>query len=546
MDDASAKARSLLLTELRHAIDRVDAQLLDLLNKRAGLSQQVGRIKSKGFFPVRNAQREQDLLARLEAMNAGPLPNSDLCSIYKEILSSSRRLQAPFSTATQGLVIVAPPSKSLSHRALMCAALSPGSSHTHNVLASEDLDRTRECLTSLGATFQTIDQGFLVQGIPERHRGENVIDLFVGESGTTCRLITGLLAVLNGRFHVYGSGRMHERPMNALVKALSMLGVTFTFQGKEQAFPFEAHSSGTLPDHISVNASQSSQFVSALLLAAPCSGKEVTISLDGDTLVSWPYVAMTLQVMEDFGVSVDVQVKKDTLWQSVDWRILRAVCPASLRLVVPATPYDSPSPDKPYLVEGDWSNASYFLAAGAIGSSPVRVVGLRPDSVQGDRIILDTLAKMGASPVWDEYGCTVCPASLKGLDVNMASCPDLVPTVAVAACFASDPTRIRGVAHLRFKESNRLQALASQLRLAGQEIEELDDGLTIHPQPLQQQRLSFSSYNDHRIVMGLSLFGCAGVEPTFDNPHCVAKSFPDFWTLWDKVLAAQPALSRLT
>ena len=351
---------------------------------------------------------------------------------------------------------------------------------------------------------------------------------------------------------------MHERPMTALVRALARFGVTFTFEENQGFLPLIAHSTGTLSNQTAIDISESSQFLSALLLAAPFAPAIVTINLEqssqylsglllaaplasgptvirlvGRSVASWPYVALTLQVMEDFGVRVDVQTGTNDHWESVDWRSLQAVSPESVRFRISPQTYGIPE----YSVEGDWSNASYFLAAGAVGTSPVCVTGIRPDSTQGDRAILDILKTMGAQSVWDENGCTVFPSQLTGTRVDMSSCPDIVPTVAAAACFASGSTEIRGVAHLRFKESDRLEAVASQLRLAGQGVDVLDDGLVIHPAPFQVgSRVHLSSFGDHRIAMSMSILGCGGVVPVFDDPGCVSKSFPGFWELWGRVV----------
>jgi 3-phosphoshikimate 1-carboxyvinyltransferase len=184
-------------------------------------------------------------------------------------------------------------------------------------------------------------------------------------------------------------------------------------------------------------------------------------------------------------------------------------------------------------VEGDWSNASYFLAAGAVGEKPVLVRGLRRDSLQGDMAILDILARMGARVDWGPLGVTVSGQGLHGVELSMGACPDLVPTVCAVAARASGPTTIRDVAHLRIKESDRLSACADELRKVGAEVETFEDGLTIIPRPITAgAAVDFCTYGDHRMAMSMSLFELAGVDVRLDNPGCVAKSFPGFWDQW--------------
>ena len=428
--------------------------------------------------------------------------------------------------------IDAPASKSMSHRALICSALAGGDSRLTNVLASDDLERTRECLTALGAKISHDTSALAVSGVSSLDLGTDPVDLFVGESGTTGRLITGVAAAFKGSVRIHGAGRMNKRPMTALVDALQGGGVSFHFEEREGFLPFRMHSPGNLHGSVTVDIGESSQFLSALLLAAPMGEHPLTIELLGSKVVSWPYVALTLQSMEDFGIRVDVQCRAHDTWESIDWKGLSSVSPGSVRFVVRPQSYAAGD----HQVEGDWSNASYFLAAGAVGSAPVCIRGLRPDSMQGDRAYLDILQTMGASCLWDEQGCTVFPARLHGARLDMTSCPDIVPTVAAMACFAEGETEIRGVAHLRFKESDRLEAVASQLRLAGQGVRVLEDGLVISPAPfVSGPTLSLSSFGDHRMAMSLSLLECAGLRPVFDDPACVSKSFPDFWDTWELV-----------
>ncbi|MFA6809476.1 MAG: 3-phosphoshikimate 1-carboxyvinyltransferase [Desulfoplanes sp.] len=438
------------------------------------------------------------------------------------------------------LSIDAPASKSMSHRALICAALARGNSTLENVLVSDDLMRTRECLTALGAEFVDDCGTILVRGVSGFACGAGPVDLFVGESGTTCRLLTGLAAAFAGHFRIHGAGRMHERPMNALVDALASLGVGFSFETKKNFLPFVLHSGGKLHGSVAIDISESSQFLSALLLAAPLGPSALTIELLGTKVVSWPYVALTLQMMQDFGVQVVVCSRNKDTWEEVDWRELTEVHPGAIRFVVRPQAYQP----RQHRVEADWSNASYFLAAGAIGPAPVCLRGLRPDSMQGDRAWVDILQAMGGTFRWNEQGCTVFPSALHGARLDMKSCPDIVPTVAVMACFAQGPTEIRGVAHLRFKESDRLEAVASQLRRAGQGVEVLDDGLIISPAPFAGgQTIHLSSFSDHRIAMSLSLLACAGLVPAFDDSACVSKSFPGFWDTWKNIQDALPNLA---
>ena len=345
-----------------------------------------------------------------------------------------------------------------------------------------------------------------------------------------------MAAAVRGRFRVFGAGRMHERPIAGLTSALERLGVRFRFEGKPGCPPFVMECDELLHGETEVSLEESSQYLSGLLMAAPLilTGK-VTISIAGGKAVSWPYVALTLKILSDFKIAFAVESLQDGEWKRVPWRTLKSVVPGQVRFSVKPGQY---APCR-YRVEGDWSNGSYFLAAGAVGPNPVRVEGLRVDSLQGDRAVLDILTRMGAKAAWDENSVTLSPGRLAGIDVDMGSCPDLVPTVAVAAAFAKGQTTIRNVAHLRIKESDRLAALAAEIRKVGCGIEVLPDGLAITPAPLPKSgRIAFATHSDHRLAMSTSLFGLAGIEAVHDLPSCVAKSFPGFFAQWGKVLAA--------
>ena len=456
------------------------------------------------------------------------------------------------STRMKPVLVQAPASKSLSHRALIAAALATGESRLSGVLESQDTARTMGCLTACGAGFARIGAGeYLVQGMahgPQGGIGEPA-DLNVGESGTTCRLLAGVVAAGQGRFRLHGEGRMHQRPLGEPARALASQGVQFHWEGKPGYPPVVIEPSaeiGGLPGgEIDVRLEESSQYLSGILLAAPLARTPLTIAVSGTKAVSWPYVSLTLQTMQDFGVPAVVETLQNGVFAPVEHTSVTRAEPGKLRFRIAPALYQA----RTLLVEGDWSNASYFLAAGAVGSAPVRVAGLRQGSLQGDRAILDILARMGARVAWDSTGGVeavlvsgpadgILRGALHGIDVDMGACPDLVPTVAVAACFAKGVTTIRNVAHLRIKESDRLEALATEIAKTGCGTKMFADGLTITPTPLKRgQRIVFDTRGDHRLAMGPALFALGGIDAAFDNPACVAKSFPGFWDQWKAVLA---------
>jgi 3-phosphoshikimate 1-carboxyvinyltransferase len=327
---------------------------------------------------------------------------------------------------------------------------------------------------------------------------------------------------------------MHERPIGSLARALTAQGVGFAWEGREGYPPFVLETEGLAGGNMAVDAAESSQYLSGLLLAAPMARSEAVVALAGEQVVSWPYVALTLQAMQDFGINLAAEVLADGKWQSAPWQELAEVTPGRVRFRIAPQSYQA----RDRRIEGDWSNASYFLAAGAAGPRPVEVRGLRRDSLQGDRAILDILRAMGAEVAWNDAGdkVTVSPRGLCGTRVDMGRCPDLVPTVAVLAAFAHGRTTITGVPHLKIKECDRLACPAAELARAGIRAEVFGDGLVVTPGPLRRERILFQTYKDHRMAMSLSLLGLAGVEVSVDDPDVVGKSFPGFWAEWAKVL----------
>lgn len=437
------------------------------------------------------------------------------------------------------LTVQAPPSKSVSHRTVMGAALAAGDSVVRNVLESKDLERTIGILNAVGARIRARGNGeYAVTGMAGKPRGGTLPDgaplsCDVHESGTTCRLLTGVLAAGEGRFRIHGAPRMHERPIGELTAALEHLGVRVTCEQRLGCPPLLLETSGLEGDEVHIGLDESSQYLSGLLLAAPLSRKGLTITLGGRKVVSWPYVGLTLQTLEDFGPAFAVEKNDGEGWKRVDWRTLMEARPGGVRFVVSPGNYRAGD----YTVEGDWSGASYFLAAGAVGGRPLRVVGLNINSLQGDRALLSILRRMGARIDVEDHGVVVTPAPLHGIEIDMGACPDLVPTVAVVAAFASGSTVIRNVAHLRIKESDRIAAPAEELRKAGIAVEEREDGMMVHGgTPRIPAGTVFRAHGDHRIAMSMALLGFSGGVVALDNPGVVAKSFPHFWDLWRTVL----------
>jgi 3-phosphoshikimate 1-carboxyvinyltransferase len=429
--------------------------------------------------------------------------------------------------------IKAPASKSVSHRAFICAALSEGDSLVIDALESDDLIRTRRCLRACGAVFKRNDRGWEITGIGGQPRGgkDTPADCNMGESGTSCRLLTAVLAAGKGLFRIHGEGRLHDRPIGQLTDALEHLGPVFDWEGKPGYPPMVIRTKGFSGGEVSIPLDESSQYLSGILLGAPLAAGPLLVNISGDKVVSWPYVSLTLMAMADFGLEVTVEALEGTAWVRKAFTEVAEVKPGKLRFKVEPGRYRA----RTYTVEGDWSNASYFLSAGAVGKKPVRVRGLRRDSLQGDKAILEILGSMGAHVVWDAEGVTVSDtgSGLHGVELDMGSCPDLVPTVCAVAAQATGTTTIRNVAHLRIKESDRLQACADELRKIGSAVETFEDGLSVTAQPIASgQPVDLCTYGDHRMAMSLSLLEFAGVDVRLDKPACVAKSFPGFWDQW--------------
>ncbi|MDR0466591.1 MAG: 3-phosphoshikimate 1-carboxyvinyltransferase, partial [Deltaproteobacteria bacterium] len=340
--------------------------------------------------------------------------------------------------------VTVPSSKSISHRALIGAALVRGESVLRHVTQSDDIACTRRILCAVGARMEDLPgNGLRVRGIAGRPRGADLsgveaLACDVHESGSTCRLLTAVLAAGQGRFRVFGAPRMHERPIGALTLVLEKLGASVRWEGRPGYPPFALEARGLQGGAVEVGLDESSQYLSALLLAAPLCSGPIIIVPGGARAVSWPYVGLTLQTLEDFGIPFELRDKADGR-RKEDWRSLAEAEPAGMCFHMRPAEYAAGE----FHVEGDWSSASYFLAAGAAGDRPVRVEGLRNDSLQGDRAFVDILRRMGARVEEGEARVVVHPSRLRGIDADMGRCPDLVPTLAALAAFAQGETTIR-------------------------------------------------------------------------------------------------------
>ncbi|MDC0934722.1 3-phosphoshikimate 1-carboxyvinyltransferase [Pirellulales bacterium] len=399
-----------------------------------------------------------------------------------------------------------PGSKSLTNRALVCAALASGTSELRGALDSEDTRVMIDALGKLGVNIEQADAGttLRVEGA-NGHFATPTSELFVANSGTTMRFLTGAAALAAGEVVLDGIPRMRERPIGDLVDALQQLGAEVECLGENRCPPVRVRGEGIAGGVAEIRGDISSQFLSGLLMVAPYAAQDVSVRVEG-TLVSVPYVEMTLAVMRAFGAQPAA---------SESYRDL--VVPTSAQYQ--ATRYD---------IEPDASAASYFLAAAAVVGGSVQVAGLSRQSLQGDVLFCDCLKKMGCRIEYGRDGITaIGDGKLVGIDVDMNAISDTVQTLAVVALFADGPTRIRNVGHIRHKETDRLAATAAELRKLGASVTETDDGLEISPQRLRGA--SIDTYNDHRMAMSFAVAGLRQPGVIINDPGCTTKTYPRFF-----------------
>ena len=412
-----------------------------------------------------------------------------------------------------------PGSKSITNRALICAALAEGESELTGALDSEDTQVMAAALNRLGiAVDRPASSDVLrVSGcggrIPAR-----AAELFLANSGTSIRFLTAVCCLGSGTFRLDGVPRMRERPIEDLLEALRQLGADARSELGNGCPPVIVQARGLPGGTAEIAGTISSQFLSGVLMAAPGSRHGVILHVRGD-LVSKPYVDMTIAVMRSFGVSVLCE----------DYRTFMIPGDRRYRAVR-------------YAVEPDASAASYFFAAAAVTGGRVTVEGLSRRSLQGDVAFCDCLERMGCRVAYGEDSITVQGGPLRGIDVDMNAISDTAQTLAVTALFAEGPTTIRGIGHIRHKETDRIRALAAELRKLGADAEETEDGLMIRPGPLRPAVIE--TYRDHRMAMSFAIAGLKVPGVVILDPGCTAKTYPRFFQDLERLIAGSSASPR--
>ncbi len=414
---------------------------------------------------------------------------------------------------TGPLTVSVPGSKSITNRALLLATLAEGVSTLRGVLFSDDSRHFLKCIQDLG--FETsVDEAARIISVTG-HSGtvpRKEASQYVGSAGTAARFLTAYLGICHGTYHMDASEQMRRRPMQPLLDSLKELGCEITYEGSEGYFPFTLKSSGFCKDTIRINIDHSSQFLSALLIAACLSEKDMTIQVEGTHGMA--YIKMTEAMMSQFGVQVEHT--------------------ASDSFVVKCCQHYTA---QDYRIEPDVSAACYFYAMAPLLNIPVMVEHVHFDSLQGDVEFIHILEQMGCGAADTPQGIVVTPPAdgrIRGVDVNMSACSDQAITLAAIAPFADTPTTIRGIGHIRYQESNRMGAIVTELGKMGILCRETEHNLTIYPG--QPKASTVDTYEDHRMAMGFSLIGLRSPGIVIHNPGCCRKTFEDYFTVLDQII----------
>ena len=410
-------------------------------------------------------------------------------------------------------IVNLPGSKSFSNRALLLAALAEGTTKITNLLESDDTAHMLNALKQLGIKYTLSDDKTecIVVGNGGPVNSENFEELFLGNAGTAMRPLCAALCLGKGSYLLTGEPRMKERPIGHLVDALRQAGAHINYIETEGYPPLQIEANGLSGGNVEIEGAISSQFLTALLFAAPMAKEDMTISILGE-LVSKPYIDITINIMKTFGVDVinenyeKFRIKGGQTYKAVD----------------------------SFMVEGDASSASYFLAAAAIKGGTVKVRGIGKKTVQGDVAFAYVLEKMGAKVEWGDDFVSVTKGQLNAVDMDFNHIPDAAMTIATAALFAKGTTTLRNIYNWRVKETDRLFAMATELRKVGAQVEEGEDYLTITP-PKVLKHAAIDTYDDHRIAMCFSLLALDPVSVTINEPECTAKTFPTYFEVLESI-----------
>ena len=402
-----------------------------------------------------------------------------------------------------------PGSKSITNRVLLMAALGNGVTKLIDPLKSEDTDQMINALIKLGVSVKEVNDDkkiIEIKGAEHNFPNKNT-NLFLGNSGTTFRPLSAVLAMMRGDYYLSGIERMHERPIKDLVDALEQMGSSIQYEKNHGYPPITINNSSIeISEPIQIKGDISSQYLTALLIAGPISNNEFNIEVIGD-LISKPYIDITLKLLTKFNI----------FYNNDNWRLFSLKKDSVYR-----------NPTKIF-VEGDASSASYFFAAASLAGS-IEIKGINKDSIQGDLKFLDIISKMGAKIEYKSDSIQVSKASnLKGLEIDCIEIPDAAMTLAIMAVFADRPTKLKNIGSWRVKETDRILAMNNELTKMGVEVSTTHDSMTIFPQKQLNDNISIETYNDHRIAMCFSLFCLKNLNITIQDPNCVNKTYPDYF-----------------